>query len=201
MSVSHRYRNFGVEKNTDNQEAEINSEALEDQKLEAFETGYQAGWDDATKAQNDTQEKISAELGQNLLDLSFTYHEALSKLTMSLEPAMQQILEKLLPEIANKALGPHILEQISALMKQKIKGPVEIVVNPKNFNTVQAMVGDKSSESVVIVGEESLGEGQAFIRIGIEEQQIDLDSIVAEIMQAMTAFFHESAQEIDDGKI
>ncbi|MEP1613279.1 MAG: ABC transporter ATP-binding protein [Roseobacter sp.] len=201
MSVSHRYRNFGVEKNTDNQEAEINSEALEDQKLEAFEAGYQAGWDDATKAQNDTQEKISAELGQNLLDLSFTYHEALSKLTMSLEPAMQQILEKLLPEIANKALGPHILEQISALMKQKIKGPVEIVVNPKNFNTVQAMVGDKSSESVVIVGEESLGEGQAFIRIGIEEQQIDLDSIVAEIMQAMTAFFHESAQEIDDGKI
>ncbi|MEP0964540.1 MAG: hypothetical protein ABJQ80_02850 [Lentilitoribacter sp.] len=201
MSVSHRYRNFGVEKNTDNQEAEINSEALEDQKLEAFETGYQAGWDDATKAQNETQEKISAELGQNLLDLSFTYHEALSKLTMSLEPAMQQILEKLLPEIANKALGPHILEQISALMKQKIKGPVEIVVNPKNFNTVQAMVGDKSSESVVIVGEESLGEGQAFIRIGIEEQQIDLDSIVAEIMQAMTAFFHESAQEIDDGKI
>ncbi len=199
MSVSHRYRNFGGEKKPKEENVESDTEALEDEKLQAFEAGYQAGWDDATKAQSDEREKVTAELGQNLLDMSFTYHEALSKLTISLEPAMRQIVEKLLPEMVRNALGAHILEQVQAMLNDQLKRPVEIVVNPKNIETVERIVGSKLSEPFEIAGETSLGEGQAFVRIGDGERQVDLDTVITELSNAVEAFFHETSQESADG--
>jgi flagellar biosynthesis/type III secretory pathway protein FliH len=199
VSVSHRFRNFGGAKAPESEPRENGAEALEDQKLEAFEAGYKAGWDDATKAQSDEKEKLSAELGQNLLDMSFTYHEALSKLTVSLEPAMRQIIEKLLPEIVRTALGTHILEQVQAVLSEQLGQPVEIVVHPDNMETVQSIVKTELPEPFEVVGEASLGEGQAFIRIGASEHQIDLDTMVSEVSKAMKAFFHETALEADNG--
>ena len=199
MSVSHRYRNFGGGKPPKEEAPESDSEALEDQKLQAFEAGYQAGWDDATKAQADEKEKVTAELGQNLLDMSFTYHEALSKLTVSLEPAMRTIVEKLLPEMVRNALGAHILEQVQSMLSDQLTRPVEIVVNPKNIETVESIVGSKLAEPFEIAAESSLGEGQAFVRIGDGERQVDLDTVIAELSKAVEAFFHETAQERADG--
>ena len=199
MSVSHRYRNFGGVKASADENSEKSAEALEDQKLKAFEAGYQAGWDDATKAQSDAKEKVTTELGQNLLDMSFTYHEAISKLTVSLEPAMKGIIDKLLPEMVKPAIGMHILEQVQAVLKEQIDGPVEIVVRPDNIEVVQAIIQKNLPEPFTIVGEDSLGEGQAFIRIGVNERQVDLDTVVVEVSKAMSAFFHESVSEATDG--
>ena len=66
MSLSHRYRNFGGSKASAEPTSEAASETNEDQQLQAFEKGYQAGWDDAVKAQADSIAKVSAEFGQNL---------------------------------------------------------------------------------------------------------------------------------------
>lgn len=195
MSVSHRYRNFGGGKSPKEENTESDSEALEDQKLQAFEAGYQAGWDDATKAQSDDKDKLTAELGQNLLDMSFTYHEALSKLTASLEPAMQKMVGKLLPEIVQHTLGTHILEQVQAMLNDQLKQPVEIVVNPKNISSVEQVIGSNLVEPFQIKGEISLGEGQAFIHVGKGERQVDLDTVLADLSQAVGAFFHEASQE------
>lgn len=199
MSVSHRYRNFGGGNRPSGTDSDNTSEAMEDQKLQAFEAGYQAGWDDATKAKADEKDKLTAEFGQNLLDMSFTYQEALSKLTVSLEPTMRQIIEKLLPETVKTALGAHIFEQIQTLLSSQMGKPIEIVVSPKNVETVKTIVGTKLKEPFKIVGEDSLGDGQAFVRIGEDERQVDLDTVVSEVAKAMTAFFHESGQEQPNG--
>ena len=111
MSLSHRYRNFGGSKASAEPTSEASSETNEDQQLQAFEKGYQAGWDDAVKAQADSIAKVSAEFGQNLQDMSFTYHEALSKLTLSIQPVLAEIIDKLLPSLAQKTLGPQIVGQ------------------------------------------------------------------------------------------
>ncbi|WP_257883510.1 ABC transporter ATP-binding protein [Roseobacter insulae] len=172
---------------------------MEDEKLAAFEKGYQAGWDDAVKAQADTTAKISADLGQNLQDMAFTYHEALSKLTVSIEPIMAEIVEKLLPEFVKKALGAHIVEQICQMIKDNAEQPVEIVVAPANVETVQELAQGKISSPFEIVAEASLGDGQAFVRIGSAERSVDIDTVIAGISEAMTAFFHEADQENENG--
>lgn len=199
MSVSHRYRNFGGGSKPEQPKSELNTDEIEDQKLQSFEAGYQAGWDDATKAQEDDKTRIGAELGQNLQDMTFTYHEALSKLTGSFEPVLNQIIEKLLPDLQKASLGAHILEQVTSLVKDAAGQSIEIVVAPSNVEKVQELAGTALATPFEIVGEASLGEGQAFVRIGTSERQIDLDSVLAGVAQAMTAFFHEAKQENSNG--
>lgn len=195
MSVSHRYRNFGGAKSAPKKADADNAEAIEDQKLQAFEAGYQAGWDDAIKAQTEEKAKIAADLSQNLLDMSFTYHEALSKLTTSLEPAISKIMDKLLPRLVSESLCAHIMEQINMVLSDNSEKPIKIVVAPRNLNAVLEILDDRIPAPFELVGEEALGEGQAFIRFGHTESEINLDMLIDEASKAMRAFFHESAQE------
>ncbi|MGZ2259710.1 FliH/SctL family protein [Roseobacter sp. A03A-229] len=199
MSLSHRYRNFGGPKVPDTQESNANVVVTEDQQLEAFEKGYQAGWDDAVKAQADSVAKISAEFGQNLQDMSFTYHEALSKLTLSLKPVMTEIVEKLLPAMAQQTLGPQIVDQLLEMIKDQPHQPIEIVVAPSNVEAIQDIAEDKLKDPFEIVAEPSLAEGQAFVRIGEVERSVDLQAILSGVSDALTAFFHETEQEKNNG--
>lgn len=199
MSLSHRYRNFGGPKVPGPQESNANVVVTEDQQLEAFEKGYQAGWDDAVKAQADSVAKISAEFGQNLQDMSFTYHEALSKLTLSLKPVLTEIVEKLLPEIAQQTLGPQIVDQLLEMIKDQPHQPIEIVVAPSNVEAIQDIAEDKLKDPFEIVAEPSLAEGQAFVRIGEVERSVDLQAILSGVSDALTAFFHETEQEKSNG--
>lgn len=192
MAVSHRYKDFGNSKKRQADETESADEAMEDLKLQSFEAGYQAGWDDALKAQSDEQTKISTELGQNLQEMSFTYHEVLAKLTGSMQPVIEQMIDKLLPEIVKNALGAHIIEQLMALIGDQTAQSVEIVVAPQNVEKINALVEESLKEPFKIVAEASLGEGQAFIRVGQNERLVDLDTVVTGVTDAFLAFFHEN---------
>lgn len=192
MAVSHRYRNFGKAGPAGQQPDNTGEEAIEDLKLQSFETGYQAGWDDAIKAQAEDQAKIGTELGQNLQAISFSYHEALTKLTGSMQPVLEQMIEKLLPELAQNALGAHIVEQVLALTQTQISRPIEIVVAVSNVEKVRALAAESLSDPLEVVGESSLGEGQAFVRVGEDERLVDLDAVVSGVSEAFIAFFHET---------
>ncbi|QJF52966.1 ABC transporter ATP-binding protein [Roseobacter ponti] len=195
MSVSHRYKNFGKKQSSGDSTDAPSDEALENEKLKAFEAGYQAGWDDSAKAESDSREKITAEFARNLQDMSFTYHEALAKLATSFEPVMRQIIGKLLPELVAGALTGHILEQLNDLIKEHAGQPIEIVVSPANAGTVETIAGDLLNEPFSIVQEPSLGDGQAYVKIGSQERQIDIDSIVSGVTDAMQAFFYQARKE------
>lgn len=199
MSVSHRYRNFGGPKGSDAPKANDTSEDDEDQKLQAFEAGYQAGWDDATKAQAEEKQKTAAELSQTLQDMAFSYQEALSKLTVSMEPIVQEIVEKLLPEVLRPVVGTHIAEQINGLMKDQVSGQVEIVVNSDNLSVVQEMMDHALPAPFDLVTDDTLSDGQAFIRFADAERQVDMDAVIEEIGKAMAGFFHDAAQRGENG--
>lgn len=198
MSLSHRYRNFGGSKASAEPTSEAASETNEDQQLQAFEKGYQAGWDDAVKAQADSIAKVSAEFGQNLQDMSFTYHEALSKLTLSIQPVLAEIIDKLLPSLAQKTLGPQIVGLLIEMIKEQPNQPIEIVVAPSQIETIEELAGEKLESPFQIVAEQSLGDGQAYVRIGSVERSIDLESVLTGVNEAMSAFFHEAEQEKTD---
>ncbi|WP_300033258.1 ABC transporter ATP-binding protein [uncultured Roseobacter sp.] len=198
MSVSHRYKNFGGSRNKEPEKAADSQEKVEEEKLASFEAGYQAGWDDSAKAQSDAKDKISSDFAQNLQEMSFSYHEALSKLTLSLKPVMKEIVDRLLPEIMARSLAGHILEQVDALLKSGMSQPVEIVVAPQNVELVESIGAGNIKEPFSVTGDASAGEGQAFVRMGSEEREVDIDGVLAGVSQAVDAFFHEAQKEQPD---
>jgi flagellar assembly protein FliH len=199
MSLSHKYEDFGSYKTPASAANDVLIEALEDEKLQSFEEGYQAGWDDAIKAQSDEKARVSAELGQSLQEISFTYHEALSKLTTSIKPIIQQVIEKLLPAIAREALSAHIVEQITDMLRDAAERPVEIVVAEGEGATISALVQGELAEPFRIVEEAKQSPGQAFVRIGQSEREIDLDAVVNGVKEATSAFFHQATEERKNG--
>ena len=86
--------------------------ANEEAKLAAYETAYKAGWEDAASAQSEDQARIRADLARNLQQLSFTFQEARAHVLKAVEPLLEEMVNRLLPETARETLAPLVLEQV-----------------------------------------------------------------------------------------
>lgn len=199
MTLSHRYSDFGDLTSTPDEPLSRSESALEDEKLQAFENGYQAGWDDAVKAHEDDQGRIAADFAQNLQEMSFTYVEASAKLTRAMRPLMQQIVTKLLPELAQQTVGLHVLEQLNALADAQLEDAIEITVSPGNLDAISALMEAQRNAPFKLKAEAALGEGQVQLRVGGKEREIDLDAVTKGIRDALEAFFEQAGQEPSNG--
>lgn len=169
--------------------------ALDEAKLASFDTGYRAGWDDAAAAQTDDQSKISADLGRNLQSLGFTYQEARAHVLKAVEPLLLEIVGKLLPELARSTLAPMLLETLTPLAEGLADAPITLVVNPAARPAVEALLEQVTGLPLTIVDEPTLGEGQAWLRLGATETHVDLDSATEKIAAAVRSFFDIPGKE------
>lgn len=197
MTISHLLESFEGAERDEGRSISMSELTLEEEKLGAFERGYKAGWDDAANAQADDKTRVTGDFEQTLQELSFTYHEAYGQLARALKPVLGQIVETVLPAIARKSLAPQIVDELSRLAATAGKQDVEIVVSPVNAGLMRTLLSRDPGFPVKLVEEPSMGEGQAFLRLGESEKQIDYDEVLSGIELAVDAFFHEVDQMIE----
>lgn len=173
----------------------VNSADLEEARLAAYEQGYSAGWDDSLASYAADKDRVSTEFAKNLNELSFTYHEVRSTVLKSLEPIFRDMVTKILPTIARESLGYLIADEVSEMARTHSDVPVEIVVAPPNKDLVQKLSEQIDCLPLKICEESSLGDGQAFIRIGQVEKQVDLDGVLQGFSSALDGFFEQSGEE------
>ncbi|SFC66299.1 hypothetical protein [Tropicimonas isoalkanivorans] len=162
---------------------------LEEERLQAFDSGYKAGWDDAAAAHVSQQANISEVLADNLQRMSFTYHEARAAILSEMEAILRGMVERILPSALQPSLGEMILDRVLEVSQEAAEVPVEIVIAPENAERLRQIVAGKVAPPLDIREEVSLGGGQAFLRIGRTEEKVDLDSVLLEISAAVTDFF------------
>ena len=106
MSLLHLLEDFGGTRGAAGSHPAPNDEEIETRRLAAFEEGYQAGWDDALHAHTQDRMRLTSDLAQNLLDMSFTYNEAYTHLFRELRPLLIERGQ----DIAQVGLGaePHL---------------------------------------------------------------------------------------------
>ncbi|MGB3243205.1 MAG: hypothetical protein WBB25_01620 [Sulfitobacter sp.] len=177
----------------------VEHDAMEEMQLASFDTGYQAGWEDALKAHEKNAEQATIDIFQNLQDISFTHHEAYLKLSGSMKPLLSQIVGKLLPQVAQKVVGVHILDQLTELMDSQAGTGLEIAVSPTNLDELQSMLSEMVQLPFTLVPDTSLSGGQAYLRIGGSEREINLDAVLSGISEALEAFFEQTKEDIVDG--
>jgi flagellar biosynthesis/type III secretory pathway protein FliH len=172
---------------------------LEGQKLESFEKGYRAGWDDAVAAQSDEASRISSAFGQHLHDLSFTYHEAYGQMMAAVTPLLTELVETFLPETVRATLGQHIAEQLEKRAQEIGQLEVEVAVAPSRIDAVAPMLDGGFSFPLRLVADDTLAEEQADIRFGGQERQIDLGDLIASVTEAVQGFAHDNERIRDHG--
>ncbi|MGR3272717.1 ABC transporter ATP-binding protein [Thalassococcus profundi] len=165
---------------------------LEGAKLQSFEEGYKAGWDDAIAAQSADQSRIASDFAQNLQDLSFTYHEAYSHVMNAMTPLLEEMVRSLLPGLAREALGLQIVEQLQDRAREIGSLAVEISVAPQNVAAIAPLLERDFGFPLNLLPNDTLGDGQADIRFGDSESQVDLTGVLSSIDEAVQGFAHET---------
>ncbi len=177
----------------------VDPQVAEAQRLESFEEGYRAGWDDSVKAQRADGAQLSSTLTQRLGDLSFTYHEAYGAMTKAMMPLLEELVSTVLPQIARENLGAHLVEQLQSMATDIAAAPVEIAVAPSQRAAVEPLMEGTHGFDVTLVEDPSLSDDQADIRFGGTERQIDLGALLEQVSGAVDGFATETRRKIVNG--
>lgn len=198
-SISHRYADFSPLGEDGEIADPVPLERVEDQKLEAFEEGYQAGWTDAEKNHATEQKNIGEEFLHTLRDLSFTYQEALSRLNRGLKPLFEQVIGTLLPQTASAALRGHVIEQLLQLAGTQTDAQITLRVSESSLPMLEELMeGVELKMRVSLTPDKSLSPHQLFVTLDTLEREINLDVVCQEITKAMNAFnFHSQTEQPD----
>jgi flagellar assembly protein FliH len=199
MNASRLFEDFGEAPKRPKAKTPLGVEEVEDQKLEAFENGYQAGWEDAIKAQASTGAHVSTDLAARLQDASFEYHEVRNTLNGAVNDIMTELVKTLLPKIAQESLGAHVREQVAAMARSGLERTIEIVVAPESEDAVRSVLDAEVGPPFELVADEHLAPAQVILRLGPDEREINLVRIVDEIGTMVTAFFETEKSEVTNG--
>ncbi len=173
--------------------------SLEEHRLEAFEQGYKAGWDDAAAAQSDEQSRVATDFARNLQELSFTYHQARGQILGSLEPLLKEMVSKVLPKLASDNLPQIIVDEVLAVSQTQTEAGIQIVISPSNRPALERLLETQDSLDVTIIDEPSMAEGLAYLRFAQTENQIDLESVLAGFSQSVDGFFEQQEKVAING--
>ncbi|MCF6433066.1 ABC transporter ATP-binding protein [Leisingera sp. M527] len=199
MTIAHLLEDFAMNTSAEPALPAVSEELIEEQRLASFENGYSAGWDDAVTAKDQESSRISTELANSLEDLSFTYHEAQSQLLDSLDPMFKVLTSAVLPDAMAASFGHHIVDQLADMAKGQTDQPMQIVVAPGEAAPVRSLLPDNFSVPVTVQEDSVLSPGQAYLRIGSTECEINCDALLESIQDSIEAFTYHAKEDSQYG--
>lgn len=170
-------------------------EELEDLRLNAYERGYVAGWEDGSQQAMGERDQSRAAVERTAEQLAFTYHEARGHVLKALEPLFVAMVETVLPRAARASVVPLALEQLMPLAHATAEAPLVLRVPPGRRDDFRAALSGVVLPPLDIVETEDLAEGQAAFAFGPAETCIDLTHASLAIGQAIETFYSIQNEE------
>lgn len=168
-------------------------------KSDDYETGYKAGWSDASVAEALDQSRISAEFARNLQDIGFTFHEARCRVLKSLENLLTELVGKIIPEIASKTIGLRIIEEVVPMAEAILDRPTQIVVSPSMRLALEPLLTESTGFPLELIEEPSLCDGQVFLRCGGAEKRIDFTKLIDGVSASLSSMYEANDRMISHG--
>ncbi|ARE83199.1 MULTISPECIES: flagellar biosynthesis protein [Roseovarius] len=190
MSITHLLNEFGAF--TQGKPIAITDVSLEEERLEAFEKGYQAGWEDCVKSQVDDGRRITADLVQNLQDISFTYEEVHAAIMGAMQQLLQEITQTVLPPISHAMLIPHVTEILHDLLEANGRQPLQIAAGPADLAILRRLSAEIPDLACTLTEDPTLASGQVCVRLGESERALDMPDVLLRIEQAISGFFQQN---------
>lgn len=149
--------------------------------MQGYETGFQAGWDDAIASVAQERDHISADFARNLQELSFTFHEAREQVTASLRPLISTMLDQLLPLAAQQSLAEHVWAVLEPILVENNSPQVNLLCAPDDVETIEGLAQNNATLDINVNPEPSLHAGQVRFKLQAEQHQIDTAALATQI--------------------
>ncbi|WP_407493752.1 ABC transporter ATP-binding protein [Pseudooceanicola sp. MF1-13] len=197
MSIAHLLEDFGSA--VASASPGLSEEEVESVRLEGFEAGYKAGWEDALRSQSEEHARISEEFARNLSDLSFTYHEAHSHVMQSMAPLLQDLVDTILPEVVRETIGFRVVEQLNDMAKEAGAQTIELAASEGDLPVIQALLDRDFGFPISARADASLAEGQVILRMTGDERQIDMSAVMTGIKDAVAGILDDTERTLKHG--
>lgn len=197
MSIAHLLEDFTAQ--ADGADLRLlDEEALEEERLAAFERGYGAGWEDALQAQTQRRAALAEDMRAAFSDMSFTYQEALTRMTLSLEPMFSALVQTVLPQALDRGLAARVIEQLSEMAKAQVAQPILLLVPPGVEGDVEAMLPADITALPKVVADPELLPGQARLQVGTARSEVDCAALLDAIAAAFDAYVFEAKEALSN---
>ena len=171
-------------------------EQIEEIRLNAYERGFNAGWEDAGQQADEEDRARRAEVERQLQQLAFTYHEVRGHLLRALVPVFEAMLGNVVPAAARAAVVPMAAEQLLALAGTVAEAPVTLRIAPGTRKDFEAALDGLVLPPLSIVEDEAVAPLQATIAFDAQQTQIDLDAVTEELRAAIERFYLIQTEEV-----
>lgn len=189
MTITNLLEDFSTFEKTDLYGSSSEGETFDLIRLEGFDSGYKAGWDDATEAVKATSGSISEALGENLSNFTFTYHDARAAVLNELAPVIKELTQSVLPKVLHSSFSAIILETIEDIADKSSNPAVHLRVHPAHADTLTKALDNSIDMPFDVVADLTLGEDATLLEIGKTELEIDFTEYFEKISQTLLAFF------------
>ena len=168
---------------------------IEDLRLNAYERGYVAGWEDGGTQQDADAAARKLAIERQVEQLNFTYHEARGHVLKALAPLFEAIVGTLLPAVARASVVPLVIEQLLPLAHAAAEAPVTLRISRGSRAAFDAAMAGQMLPPLDIMETDDLADGQAEFAFGIAETRIDLTQAAARIQRAIGQFTQIQTEE------
>ncbi|WP_424974924.1 hypothetical protein [Dinoroseobacter sp. S124A] len=162
---------------------------LESSRLAGYESGYQAGWDDALKSSEMEHTHISAEFARNLEELSFTFLEARRQVCLSLKPLVETLVRQVVPELMQSNYKELLEELLLPIVEAQSQATVDLICAPEDEDMMKRLLAGQDRLPVVLRTESSFSQGQVRFCLGHEIHDVDASGLLTQIKDAASAFY------------
>lgn len=169
------------------------SAALEDSRLEGFEQGYQAGWEDAEAARSQTEAARRDEVIAALKAINLTFSAARAEVLQALAPLINELVARCLPQVARGALPGFVTEALAPWVAEGITDGVSLICNPEDGGLLQDL--SAAVEGLSLQEDPGTPPGEVWLRSAAGEQRIDTAAALAEVTRCIEEFFTLAEQE------
>ncbi len=170
-------------------------------RADTLKAGYQRGYEQAQAEFSQAQAQTARMLAESLQEVTFTHVAARRSVLDSLEPLIAAMVDKILPAIADNALGAIVTEQVAALAALVTDGPIRVFCAPENQGVLQDMLAalDDLPFAATVAPDRDCGPRQVRLAAPDGARDIDLDRVIDEIRSAAGSFYQLAAQERENG--
>lgn len=164
-----------------------------------YETGFQAGWEAAEAARDQTAELQAAEAARALQALEFTFHDARGHVLRALAPLFQELANRFLPMIARESLPHLITDALLPLAEEASETPVELLLHPSMREAIARHLAEFPSLPVVLIEQTDQPRERVSLRLGARETRIDVEAALQTVKQLLHTYFDPPAQDARHG--
>lgn len=157
-------------------------------RLDAYESGYKSGWDDANSETAASDHRIAADLERSLTDLSFTYEEARAEVLRGMSGLMTSILTSFLPRLAADAVLPRVSDEIDAMIAATGSGNCRLQAAPETCKQLDWLAEKYMETDLQIISEPAYPDGRVTLHFASETKEIDLTNLLTGMTEAIRDF-------------